>query len=117
VACGSGRSYCGVLVRIFLWGGAEMTFLIQYIQQILTWLLTFIDWILIEVFQVLCTAVLAVIDAIPVPSFFTNASGYMAALPAGVVFFAQAANIGTGLTILMSAIGLRFLIRRLPFVG
>jgi hypothetical protein len=94
-----------------------MTYLIQYIQTILAWLLGFVDWILIEVFKVLCTAVLAVIDAIPVPSFFANASGLMASLPAGVVYFAQAAQIGNGLTILMSAIGLRFLIRRLPFVG
>lgn len=94
-----------------------MTYLIQYIQTILTWLLGFVDWILIEVFHVLCTAVLAVISAIPVPSFFSGAAGLMAALPAGVVFFAQAAQISNGLAILMSAIGLRFLIRRLPFVG
>ena len=94
-----------------------MTYLIQYIQAILTWLLSFVDWVLIEVFQVLCAAVLAVINAIPVPSFFTSAGSFMSALPPGVVYFSQAMDLHTGFVILFSAVGLRFLIRRLPFVG
>lgn len=94
-----------------------MTYLIQYIQQILSWLLQFVDWILIEVFKVIGAAVLAVIDAIPVPSFFTSAGSFMAALPPGVVYFSQGLDLSTGFTVLFSAIGLRFLIRRLPFVG
>lgn len=94
-----------------------MTYLIQYIQAILTWLLGFVDWVLTEVAQVLCGAALAVINAIPVPSFFTSAGAFLAALPPGVVYFAQSADLGTAFTIIFSAVGIRFLIRRLPFVG
>jgi hypothetical protein len=94
-----------------------MTYLIQYIQTILTWLMGFIDWILIEIFQVISAAVLAVINAIPVPSFFASAGSFMSALPPGVVYFSQGLDLHTGFTVLFSAIGLRFLIRRLPFVG
>lgn len=94
-----------------------MTYLIQYIQQILSWLLTFVDWILTEIFSVLCAAALAVIDAIPVPSFFASASGFLGALPPSVVYFSQGLDLRTGFTVLFSAVGIRFLIRRLPFVG
>jgi hypothetical protein len=94
-----------------------MTYLIHFLQEILAWLLQFVDWILIEVFQVIGAAVLAVINAIPVPSFFASAGSFMAALPPGVVYFSQGLDLRTGFTILFTAIGLRFLIRRLPFVG
>jgi hypothetical protein len=94
-----------------------MTYLIQYIQAILTWLLSFVDWILTETFYVICAAVLAVINAIPVPSFFSGAASFMGSLPAGVVYFSQGADLHFGFTVLFSAVGLRFLIRRLPFVG
>jgi hypothetical protein len=94
-----------------------MSSLITYIEQILAWLLQFVDWILIETFTVICAAVLAVINAIPVPSFFANAGNFMANLPPGVVYFSQGLDLSTGFTILFTAIGLRFLIRRLPFVG
>jgi hypothetical protein len=92
-----------------------MTYLIQFLQQALAWLLQFVDWILTEVFSVICAAVLAVINAIPVPSFFATAGSFMAALPPGVVYFSQGLDLRTGFTILFSAIGLRFLIRRLPY--
>jgi hypothetical protein len=94
-----------------------MTYLIHYLGQILTWLMGLVDWVLTETFSVICTAVLAVINAIPVPSFFTAAGGFMASLPAGVVYFSQVCDFHTGLPILFAALGLRFLIRRLPFVG
>jgi hypothetical protein len=94
-----------------------MTYLIQYIQAILAWLLSFVDWVLTETFHVLCAAALAVINAIPVPSFFTSAGSFLGALPPGVVYFAQSADLGFGFTVIFSAIGIRFLIRRLPFVG
>jgi hypothetical protein len=94
-----------------------MTYLIQYIQQILSWLLTFIDWICTEVFSVVMGALLAILNAIPVPSFFTNASTELAGLPAGVLYFAQAADLSTGCSVVISAWLLRFLIRRIPIIG
>jgi hypothetical protein len=94
-----------------------MTYLIHYIQTILTWLLTFVDWVLIEVFSVICAAVGAVLNAIPVPSWASSAGSSLSALPAGVLYFAQAADLPTGLSIIFSAWGIRFLIRRIPFIG
>lgn len=94
-----------------------MSYLIDYLGQILTWLLLFVDWCLAEVFKVLCAAALAVLDAIPVPSFFTSASGLLSALPPGVVYFSQAFDLANAFLIIFSAVGIRFLIRRLPVVG
>ena len=94
-----------------------MTYLIQYIQTILTWLLGFVDWIFNEFFKVVGAAVVAVFDAIPVPSFFTSAGSFASALPPGVVYFSRGLDLTTGFTILFSAYGVRFLIRRIPFFG
>ena len=94
-----------------------MDTLIHYIQTILVWLLQFVDWILIEIFSVVGAAAVAVLAAIPVPGFFATASTSLGSLPSGVLYFAQAIDLGTGLTSLMTAVGLRFLIRRIPFIG
>jgi hypothetical protein len=88
-----------------------------YLQQILAWLLTFVDWIFYELFSLICTAAIAIIGALPLPGWVSGASTSVSGLPAGVLYFAQAFDMGTGLTIIFSAWGLRFLIRRIPFIG
>jgi hypothetical protein len=94
-----------------------MSAIMQYLQQILAWLLTFVDWIFGEVFQLICNAAIAVIGALPLPGWVSGASTMVAGLPAGVLYFAQAFDLHTGITIIFSAWGLRFLIRRIPFIG
>jgi hypothetical protein len=94
-----------------------LTFLIPYIQQILTWLLGFVDWICIEFFKLVCAACVAVLAAIPVPAFFASAGSFAAGLPPGVLYYGQVIDLGFGFPILFTAIGLRFLIRRIPFIG
>ena len=94
-----------------------MSALMHYIQSILVWLLGLIDWILIEVFTVVGAAVVAVLNAIPVCGCFAQATSLMQGLPSGVLYFAQALNLSTGLQSIVCAVLLRFLIRRIPFIG
>lgn len=94
-----------------------MQSLIDFISQILQWLLEFVDWCIVECLKVIGTACVAVVAAIPVPSFFTNASTSLSSLPSGVLYFAQSIDLSTGIATLISAVILRFLIRRIPFIG
>ncbi len=94
-----------------------MDTLIQYISRILAWALQAVDWVLIEVFGVVCTALGNILSAIPVPSWMSGASSQLGALPAGVLYFAQVMDFSFGLTVVASAYGIRFLIRRIPVIG
>jgi hypothetical protein len=91
--------------------------LIAYLQQFFQWLLGFVDWIFIEFFDVVCAALLAVLNALPLPTWWTTAGASLAALPPGVLYYGQMFDFGTGFAIIVTAVGLRFLIRRLPFIG
>lgn len=57
----------------------------------------------------------AVLEAIPVPEWAGNLGTF--SLPEGVLWFAQALELGYGASVLASAMAIRFLIRRLPVVG
>lgn len=94
-----------------------MEYLIHFVSQILVWLLQFFDWCLIEAFTIVGAAVVAVFNAIPVCGCFAQATTLMQELPPGVLYFAQAMNLSTGLQAVVCAVLLRFLIRRIPFIG
>jgi len=52
--------------------------------------------------------------AIPLPSWATNPTF---SLPDGVLWFASVLELPYGASVMASAWGIRFLIRRLPFIG
>jgi hypothetical protein len=58
----------------------------------------------------------AVLEAIPVPTWLEGVDVF-AGIDPGVVYFAEALMIPEGIAIVLSAYVLRFVIRRLPFVG
>jgi hypothetical protein len=71
----------------------------------------FFVWISEQVFS----GVVAVVDAIPLPAWATNAGSL--SLPSEVTWFAAAFELHTGAAIIGSAYAIRFFIRRLPFIG
>ena len=94
-----------------------MEFLIKYIKAILDWLLLFVDWVCIEVAKVVLAGLAAIINAIPVPDWMASASGAVASIPPGVAYLIGTMHISTACTIMVSAYGIRFLIRRIPLIG
>ncbi|BCY03532.1 DUF2523 family protein [Stutzerimonas stutzeri] len=59
----------------------------------------------------------AVIYSLPVPDFVYDAKDALQGIPPSVVYFTSAFQIGPGLTIILGAYVLRFLIRRIPIIG
>lgn len=53
----------------------------------------------------------------PVPDFIEGASKAFNSIPPEVVYFANAFRLTEGISIIMSAYILRFIVRRIPFFG
>lgn len=81
-----------------------------HIGNLFTGLIEFFSWIL----KALLGALVQILGWIPVPSFLTSNTF---ALPDGVMWFASALEVNTGLALVMSAYTLRFVLRRIPLFG
>lgn len=90
--------------------------LFDFIGSILVWLVELLLWLPLKLWSLFLDGLAAVIEAIPVPAWLENVDLF-GNLDPGVLYFAAAFEIPAGLGIITSAYLIRFLIRRLPFVG
>lgn len=70
-----------------------------------------------KVFEWLTDGIGSLIDGITLPAWWSSASGYLTGISSDVLWMLSWFEFGTGVGILVSAYGIRFLIRRLPIVG
>jgi hypothetical protein len=94
-----------------------MDFLIAFLSRILTWLVSFVQWIGDLAISTALGALITLLNAIPVPSWMSSAPSVLAGVPSGIVWLFQILQLPAGLVILLSAWVLRFLIRRIPLIG
>lgn len=71
--------------------------------------LNLLDWI--------WAAFIALIDTLPIASTVEQAAGLFSAIPSSVWYFMNICQIPLGIVSILSAYLIRFLIRRLPFIG
>lgn len=57
------------------------------------------------------------LEAIPSPDFFQDLEGYANAIDPDVLYWVAPLNIPAGLGIIMTAYTIRFVLKRIPFVG
>lgn len=81
------------------------------------WLRDLLLWVPRKIWELMLDGLASVIEAIPVPSWLADAGDAFSGLPSGVLYFVDALNLGAGMTIILGAYVLRFLIRRLPVIG
>lgn len=94
-----------------------MSFLLHWLASALQWLFNFVVGIPLHVFSLLLSGLAAMFNAIPAPSFFAQASGWIGNMPPLLAFLLSSLHIADGVGILVAAYTLRFLIRRIPFIG
>lgn len=92
-------------------------FLVKTIDTVSQWVLNLLLYVPRMLFSELMTGLAALLSAIPVPSFVSQVGSYWSGVPDSVMFFVAPLHLGTGLGMIGTAYGVRFLIRRLPFVG
>lgn len=84
------------------------------------WLLAILLYIPQKLIEFVTDALMAGIDALfsaCTVCDFSSLNANLAALPLATLFILGWFKIGTGLTIISAAYGVRFLIRRLPIIG
>jgi len=91
--------------------------ILHFFEAVVTWVVTFFQWLAVKVFTLIFDALVAVLSLIPVPEWLSSISGNISGLSGGILFFIEPFQLGTGLSWIVSAYLLRFLIRRIPVIG
>lgn len=81
------------------------------------WLRDLLLWVPRKIWELVLDAMAAMIEGIPVPEWIANIGDMFDAIPDGVIYFCQALQLPAGVSMILGAYVLRFLIRRLPVVG
>lgn len=85
--------------------------------EILEFLKDLLLWVPRKLWAELLEALQALIHSLPVPDFVADASGYFSAISGNILFFAQKLAVGEGITMILGALVLRFILRRIPLIG
>ena len=94
-----------------------MSELFDFLSDILGWLLDVLLWVPQKLYELVLDGLAGVLEAIPVPGWLDGGLSLFTNLPAGIVYFADALAIPEGIGIVLGAYLVRFLIRRIPFIG
>lgn len=89
----------------------------ETLASLLDWLLEIILWAPKKIWSLMLDGLASAIEALPVPSFVTQAESFFGNIPASVVYFFQFFAIGEGLAMISLALVLRFALRRIPLIG
>lgn len=91
--------------------------IIDFLGDMLVWVIDFVTWAVVKVLLLIFEGVLYVLNLIPVPDFMSDLDGNMAVIDPGILYFTAPFQLSTGITWIVSAYVLRFLIRRIPIIG
>ncbi len=87
------------------------------LDEFSTWLKDLLLWVPLKLWESLLASLAAVLNAIPAPDFIANAGGYFSAIPAQVIWVLNLFAVPEGVAMILAALTLRFLVRRIPLIG
>lgn len=105
------------LGRFIDWVWAFPAKIIKWLQDAFDSAIDFIETLPQWIFSEVAEGIVSFFNAIPVPSFFRQAASSMQSIPPEVLFFAHMFRLDFGVTTVLVAYMLRFVIRRLPIIG
>lgn len=94
-----------------------MAWLSETFSDILQWVKDLLLWIPRKVYEEVLDGLAGFFESLPVPDFITQATNAFAGISGNVLFFAQKFAVGEGIILILSAYILRFILRRIPFIG
>ena len=94
-----------------------LDWLADTISKALSYITDAILWVFDKLIGSVLGAIASILESIQVPSWATSTGGFLSAVPADVMYYAEPMNLGTGLGIIFGAYGVRFLVRRIPVIG
>lgn len=88
-----------------------------WLNSILAWFVEWAEWIPKKIYSAVMDGLASFISAIPVPSFVHDAAGAFSGIPSQVMYFASAFELNFGIKVILLALVLRFILRRIPLIG
>lgn len=109
--CGEDEIWCHVVKAI--------TYLADWIVGLVKWIFGFIETIVAKILESILTFVGEMLNSAlaPLAGWVADAAGAFGGVAASVQFFIAPFQIGYGVAAVLGAYGVRFLIRRIPFIG
>jgi hypothetical protein len=89
----------------------------DWLEDVLLWLLDVLLFVPRKIYELLLQGLAAFINWIPVPQFMIDLNSNAGAMWASIGWWAEIAQIPEGVTLVLTAYGLRFIVRRLPVIG
>ena len=77
----------------------------------------FFIWLFDYTLDAIFNGIIAILSYIPVPEFIADMSSNANAINGMASYYLGVFKVGTGVSIILSAYLIRFIIRRLPFIG
>ena len=87
------------------------------LEDFAEWLKDLLLWLPQKLWELLLDGLAFVVEKIPVPDFVSSAQGYLNGVPGNVVWLLNLFAVPEGLAMVMSALVLRFVLRRIPLIG
>lgn len=81
------------------------------------WLIDLLLWFPRKVFQLLLEGIASVIGAIPVPEFMSSLGSWVSSIDPAIAYFGGPLQFGAGMSFVLTAWVIRFVLRRIPVVG
>ena len=110
-----------MLEKITNWLGQTVQKVLDWflglVTDVLDWALELVAWIPRELWASLLDALAGALEAIPAPDFLSQAGSFFGGIPENIVYFFQFFAVADGLGFIISALLLRFLVRRIPVIG
>lgn len=89
----------------------------EYANDAIDYAIDFFKDLPAYIFDKFADGIVSFFASIPVPEFVSALPNVFSSIPAEVIYFAQPFNLGYGLSVVLSAYLLRFIVRRIPFIG
>lgn len=91
--------------------------ILHYLELALQWVVDFFQWLTAWWWGNVLDGLIYLLNQIPVPDWLAELATNVTGIDPGVLYFIEPLQIPTGITWLLSAYLIRFLIRRIPLIG
>lgn len=87
------------------------------LSALAAFLVALLLWFPAKVWELLLDGLASFLEWIPVPEFMQDLGSLFSSLDPAILYFTAPMQLGTGVTMILGAAAIRFVIRRIPVVG
>lgn len=91
--------------------------LLELFTGYIDWFLELVLWLPKKIWAMALDGLAEFLESMDVPPFMQDAQSYFSGIPTGVVYFLDFFAVAEGVGMIVLALVLRFVLRRIPFIG